>query len=207
MKPRCRQRRTTFSIRSFSPWGASGLAWDSSVIGADYRSVILVVTSLASSRPRTVSTARPSRRSTSPSSSSARARASQGTPARRAQRERERLEGPLLGGEHLAAGLGRATGRDGVDVALGRADVPPAHPVAVAVGGRADAHVVALLPVELVVPAPVPGPGPVGDLLPAVPGPGEDLVGQLVAAGQRVVVGMAVGRAGPAGVPGSTVRA
>ena len=74
------------------------------------------------------------------------------------------------GVELLAARLGRAPGLDGVDVALGRTHVPPARAGAVRVRGRADADVVALLPVEVVVPALVPGPGPVGDLLPVVAG-------------------------------------
>ena len=40
-------------------------------------------------------------------------------------------------------------------------------------------------------PALVAGPGPVGDLLPAIAGGGEDRVGPLVAPGLRVLVGMA----------------
>ena len=188
MKPRWRHRRTTFSIRSSGSLGAA-------VGGLGHRcripERILALTSLASSRPRTVSTARPPTRSTRPSSSSGRSRQSHGTPRRRAQREGERLEGALARGELLAPGLGRAPRLDGVDVALGRADVPPADAVAVRVRRRADAHVVALLPVEVVVAALVAGPGPVGDLLPGVAGGGEDRLGVLVAPGLRVVVGMA----------------
>ena len=123
---------------------------------------ILALTSLASSRPRSVSTARSSTvarrtRSTRPSSSSGRSRASQGTPRGVRKREREGLELALLGRELLPAGLGRAAGGHGVDVAVGRAHVPPARAGAVRVGGRADADVVALVPVEVVVPALVAG--------------------------------------------------
>ena len=45
-------------------------------------------------------------------------------------------------------------------------------------------------------PALVAGPGPVGDLLPAVPGGAEDGVGPLVAPGLHVVVGVAPGVGG-----------
>ncbi len=156
------------------------------------------VTSLARSRPCTVSTARSPATSTSgPSSgaSSGPGRHAAGTPAGVRSASARRSNRPLVGGETLLPGDRRAPGRDGVDVAIGGADVPPPVPVAVGVRGRPDAEVVPLAPVQLVVPAPVSRPGPVGDLLPAVPGGREHLLGDRVAAGLCVLVGMEARRA------------
>ena len=75
-----------------------------------------------------------------------------------------------------------------------------------AVGRAADAEVLALAPVVLVVAALVARARPVGDLVPGQPGGLEDLVGHLVAPGLHVVVGVA-GRVAPSGVPGSACRA
>ena len=61
--------------------------------------------------------------------------------------------------------LGRLARRDELDVALGRAHVPPAPAVLVRVGGAAEPEVVVLAPVQEVVPALVAGPGPVRDLV------------------------------------------
>ena len=94
-----------------------------------------------------------------------------------------------------SAAVADRPGLDGRHVPVGGADVPPPPAVPVGVGGRADAPVVALVPVEAVVPALVPGQGPVGDLLPPVAGRAEHRVGHLVPAGLDVVVGVA-GRVG-----------
>ena len=59
------------------------------------------------------------------------------------------------------------------DVALGRAHVPPAPAVGVAVRRAADAEVLALAPVQQVVPALLAGPRPVRDLVPLEPGGAE----------------------------------
>ena len=59
-------------------------------------------------------------------------------------------------------------------------------------GRAAEAEVVALAPVVLVVPALVARPRPVGDLVPGEPGRLEGLVGELVAPRLDVVVGMAL---------------
>ena len=128
------------------------------------------VTALASSRPRTVSTARPVARSTRPSRSGSSGRASAGTPAGVRSAEGERLEPALVVGEHLLAGRGVVAGLDQGHVAVGGPDVPPPPAGPVRVGGRSDAPVVALVPVEAVVTALVAGSGPVGDLLPPVAG-------------------------------------
>ena len=164
--------------------GASGPPWDSAVISADYRSVILVVTSLASSRPRTVSTARPSSLVDQAVQLLDVREGAPGDAAGRAQHERELLEGPLLRREHLAPGLGaaaRARWRRCSDRGCARSTSAPRRDGC----GRPSRC-----------PRSRPGPsragcggtgareGPVGDLLPAVPGAGEDLVGHLVAAGQ-----------------------
>ena len=139
------------------------------------------VTALASSRPRTVRTARPSLRSTSPARSGPSGRAVErrrpaGVRSRRARASNRRCSG----GETLLAGGGRPTGADGGHVPVGGPHVPPPAAGPVGVGGRPDAPVVALVPVEAVVPALVARPGPVGDLLPPVAGRGQDPVGTLV---------------------------
>ena len=162
---------------------------------------ILALTSLASRRPRTVSTARPVLVDHETVELLGALEAVPGHAAPGAQGQGERLELALVGRQLLAPALGRAPGLDGGQVALGRAHVPPAHPGAVRVGGRADAEIVALLPVEVVVPALVAGAGPVGDLLPAVAGGLEHGVGPLVAPGQRVLVGVAPRVAWPAACP------
>ncbi len=70
--------------------------------------------------------------------------------------------------------------------------VPPAGPADVAVRPRPDAPPVAAGPVEHVVRAPgrpaVPARRPVGDLVPAEAGRGEQLIGDQVAVGEHVVV-------------------
>ena len=68
-----------------------------------------------------------------------------------------------------------------------------------AMRGTAKADVVTLVPVEDVVPALVPGAGPVADLIVREPGGGEQIVGELVLVGQVVVVGMALGLGGQRG--------
>ena len=96
-----------------------------------------------------------------------------------------------------------------LDVPVGGAHVPPAPPGAVRVGRAAVAEVLALAPVQLVVPALVAGTGPVRDLVVAQPGRGEQLVGELVLRRLPVVVGMpgrVVGE-GCAGLHGEAVRA
>src|SRR5207248_1373404 len=65
----------------------------------------------------------------------------------------------------------RLAGVDGRDVALGGTHVPPPAARLVGMGGAADAPVVALLPIEQVVPALPPRPGPVGDLVGLEAGP------------------------------------
>ena len=114
-------------------------------------------------------------------------------PGRGPQRQRQRLEPPRRVVEHLLAGHGRGVGVHQGDVAVRGAHVPPPPTLPVRVGRRADAPVVALVPVEPVVAAPVSWSGPVGDLLPPVAGPGEDPVGRLVPSGLHVVVGVSVG--------------
>ena len=80
-------------------------------------------------------------------------------------------------------------GVDRRDVALGRADVPPAPPARVAVRRAADGGVVALAPIEEVVATLVARARPVRDLVPAHAGGVQTVVGQLVLLGLVVVVG------------------
>ena len=88
-----------------------------------------------------------------------------------AEAELQALEAAAVGVEPLVGGLGRAALLDRVDVALGRAQVPEPAAGAVGVGGAADPEVLALGPVEEVVPALVAGLRPVRDLVPAVARP------------------------------------
>src|SRR5579875_400723 len=138
-------------------------------------------TSLANSRPWSVSTAlvaagRPAtggptgRSSTRPLSSTSGARAPAGAPG-----ENEPLPLPFRRPERLPGGLGRTARLQALAVALGLGDVPPAprpaarqHPVRMGCG--ADAVVLPLRPVQQVVGALCPRPGPVGDLVPLQPG-------------------------------------
>src|SRR5664279_3788804 len=97
-------------------------------------------------------------------------------PGRGPQAEGQCLELALPVGQDL---LARGSGPPLVDhphVPVRGPYVPPSAGGPVRVGRRSDAPVLALVPVEAIVPAPVPGPGPVGDLLPPVPGAAEDPV-------------------------------
>ena len=120
--------------------------------------------------------------------------------------ELQALEPATVGVEPLVGRLGRAALLDRGDVALGGAQVPPAATVAVAVGGAADAEVLALRPVEEVVAALVAGPGPVRDLVPGEPGRAQPLVGDRYLSAWSSSSGWRAGSAA-SGVPGSTVRA
>src|SRR5579875_63393 len=108
-----------------------------------------------------------------------------------AERELEPLELALgVAAAHLG-GDRRAPGREALEVAIERDDVVEAPAPEVAVRRRAEAEVVALGPVVLVVAALVARACPVRHLVPAVAGGGEDLVEALVALGEDVVVGVA----------------
>ncbi len=130
-------------------------------------------------------------------------------PAGHPQRQLQALDPAGLVVELLEPAFGRAPGRDRIDVALGRADVPPATAGQVRVGRAPEPPVVALGPVEEVVPALEARSGPVRDLVPAEPGPPEQLVGQQVLVGLVVVIGVAgrVGGQRGAGLDGERVRA
>ena len=152
-------------------------------------------TSLASRRPCRVSTQRSPRGSTRPSRASP-SRASWGTPA-------------VVRNDSCSASTRRVSASsvspaasvgwpdvDRRDVALRRADVPPAPTGDVRVGRAPEAEVVVLPPVEQVVPALVAGPRPVGHLVVGEARGGEQVVGELVLLGLDVVVGI------PGGVGG-----
>ena len=121
------------------------------------------------------------------------------------QAELEPFDPPFVGVEVLGGTLGRLPRLDEFDVAIGRPHVPEPPAVPVGVGGTPEAEVVALGPVQQVVPALVAGAGPVGDLVVGEPGRPEAFVDQLVLVGLVVVVGWRSGVAA-SGVPGSTVR-
>src|SRR5579875_2626935 len=91
----------------------------------------------------------------------------------------------------LDAGAGAERELEPLEVAIERDDVVEAPAPEVAVRRRAEAEVVALGPVVLVVAALVARACPVRHLVPAVAGGGEDLVEALVALGEDVVVGVA----------------
>ena len=146
-------------------------------------------------------------RSTRPSRSGSSGSASAGTPGevRRARARASNRVRPASSTSSPAAVGPSAPTR--ADVAVGGAHVPPPPPVAVGVGGRTDAPVVALLPVEMVVAALVAGSGPVGDLLPA--GSRRRRAPRRPSRSDRPGRRRPGGGPGPAasGVPGSTVRA
>ena len=112
-----------------------------------------------------------------------------------AQAQLQCLDAAFLVGEDLLGRHRRRARRDGPDVALGGAHVPPPAAVRVRMGGATDAPVVALLPVQLVVAALVAGPGPVGDLVVGQPRRGQRVVHDRVLVSLVVVVRMA-GRVG-----------
>ncbi len=112
-------------------------------------------------------------------------------PVAGADAELEGFERPLPGVEALVGGLHGATRGHGVDVAVWRAQVPEAAPVAVRVGGAAHALVLPHRPVQEVVAALVSRAGPVGDLVAGQAGPLEPLPRREVLVGLVVVVGVA----------------
>ena len=109
-------------------------------------------------RTRSPSTStRPSRPSTSSAVS--------GYAVAHPQRQLQALDTSRLVVEVLPRRLGRLSVAHRCDVPLGRSHVPPSMAVTVRVGRRTEAAIVALLPVEDVVPTLVAGHRPVADLV------------------------------------------
>ena len=108
------------------------------------------------------------------------------------QRQLQTLDAARVVVERLPRRLGRLACLDERDVALRRAHVPPPPAAAVRVRRATEARVVALLPVQDVVPAFVARLRPVADLVVLQSSGDECIVGGVVLVGQVVVVGMAV---------------
>ena len=151
--------------RGYRPHPGAPLSWDAP--GTSVRS--RTVTSLASSRPRTVSTARSPARSTSPSRSGSSGTTDAGTPTDVRSARARPSNVALLVAEHLVGRGGAPPGPHGLDVALRGVDVPPPAPAPMRMGRAPDAPVVALGPVQGVVATLVAGHGPVRHLVPPVP--------------------------------------
>ncbi len=94
--------------------------------------------------------------------------------------------------EDFARRLGRFTRRHQIDVAVGRAHVPPAAPRMVRVSGATEPTVVLLTPIQHVVAALVAQSGPVRDLGILETLGAEQIVGQFVFLGLIVVIGVPV---------------
>src|ERR1019366_9808430 len=150
------------------------------------------MTWLASSRPSGASVTRPSRTRTRWAISSSESKASTGTP-RRVRSESESRSNALVDPSSTSSPpSGRCALHHG-DVALGRAHVPKAPTVLVRVGGRTEASVVTLIPVDVIMATLVTGLGPVGNLFPLVTVLVEHPAHQVVGVGGVVLVGMAGG--------------
>ena len=105
----------------------------------------------------------------------------------------EGLETPGAGIEGLRRGLHRRAGANGLDVAIGCAQVPPSATGAVRVRGAAETSIVVLIPVEEVVARLVAGARPVRHLVVRQASSSQQVVGEFVLVRLVVVVGMAVG--------------